>query len=90
MNKRIIWSVIRESQLCGEHMKRFALLRLQHNANKVIFDINAPDLAAAIETANKSLTNVQLDKDGYGRIEGSNEFDHVTYCIAEYFSSYTI
>ena len=63
-------------------MKRFALLRLQHGANKVVFDCHAPDLAAAVKTFNRSFTGGKLDADGYEKI------GDVTYCVAEYWDPF--
>ena len=59
-------------------MKRFAFLRLERGANKVIFDANATDSKHAIEQFNKSLAGIQLDMDGYAKL------GDVTFCIAEY------
>jgi hypothetical protein len=67
-------------------MKRFALLCLENNANKVILDTNAITLTDAIDTFNLSMVNGQLDKNGYCKMN-----DAVTLCIAEYFQPfYTI
>ena len=63
-------------------MKRFALLRLENNANKVIFDTQAATMKNAIEQFNKSLTSIQLDANGYGKL------GDVTFCIAEYFEPF--
>lgn len=73
--------------ICGEigmliPMKRYALLRLENNANKVIFDCNAPDLASAVETFKAHVTNVTLDEYGYGKL------GNVSYCMAEYWEPF--
>ena len=63
-------------------MKRYALLRLESGANKVIFDTEAPDLFTAVEKLKKSVIGVTLDKYGYGTV-GS-----VSFCVAEYFEPF--
>lgn len=65
------------------HMKRFALLRLMHNANQVVFDTNAMTKADAIKTFNASLASGQiLDADGYLKL------GDITLCVAEYFEPF--
>lgn len=64
-------------------MKRFALLWLEYNANKVIFDTKAKDASTAIAQFNKSLTGMKLDEHGYFKM------GEVTFCIAEYFNAYS-
>jgi len=63
-------------------MKRFAFLKLESGGNKVVFDTVAPDLFAAVETFKKSVTNVTLDKYGYGTLGA------VSYCVAEYWEPF--
>jgi len=63
-------------------MKRFALLRLENGGNKVIFDTRATDLFAAVENFKKCITNVTLDKYGYGTL------GPVSFCVAEYFEPF--
>lgn len=64
-------------------MKRFALIRLENGANKVIFDTEATDLFGAVENFKKSVTNVTLDKYGYGTVGTVSLF-----CVAEYFEPF--
>jgi hypothetical protein len=63
-------------------MKRFALLRLENGGNKVIFDTVATDLFAAVEKFKKSVTNITLDKYGYGTVGTTS------YCVAEYYEPF--
>ncbi len=63
-------------------MKRYALLRLESGANKVIFDCHAPDLFTAVETFKQHVTNVTLDKYGYGTLGA------VSFCVAEYWEPF--
>jgi hypothetical protein len=63
-------------------MKRFAFLKLEHGGNKVVFDTNAPDLFAAVETFKQHVVNVDLDEYGYGK-RGD-----VSYCVAEYWEPF--
>lgn len=63
-------------------MKRYALLRLENGANKVLFDCHAPDKATAVQKFKNSIKGVTLDDDGYGT------YHHVTFCVAEYFEPF--
>ena len=63
-------------------MKRFALLRLENGSNKVIFDTVATDLFAAVENFKEHVTNVTLDKYGYGTL------GTVSFCVAEYYEPF--
>jgi hypothetical protein len=63
-------------------MKRFALLRLKHNANQVIMDTNALTLSDAVKKLNPCIKGVQLDTDGYAKL------GDVTLCVAEYFQPF--
>jgi len=49
-------------------VKRYALLRLESGANKVIFDTEAPDLFTAVEKFKGLVVGVTLDKYGYGTV----------------------
>lgn len=70
-------------------MKRFALLRLENNANKVIFDCEAATQQEAIKVFNRSLdNNSQLNKDGYKLIWENSSFGNVSLCAAEYFEPF--
>jgi hypothetical protein len=65
-------------------MKRFALLRLCHNSNKVVMDTVAADVKGAVKKFNPCLVNMPpLDEDGYAKGD-----DGVSYCVAEYFSPF--
>lgn len=59
-------------------MKRYALLRLENDTNKVVFDCHASDLASAVKTFQTQLPSVTLDKYGYAK------FGDVSFCVAEY------
>jgi len=63
-------------------MKRFALLRLENGANKVIFDTKAPTLEAAVEHFRKCVTGINLDKHGYATM------GMTSYCVAEYWEPF--
>jgi hypothetical protein len=62
-------------------MKRFALLRLENGANKVIFDCHAISVKAAAEAFNTHFTPAtpKLNDDGYAKLNNG-----VTICVAEY------
>lgn len=59
-------------------MKTFCLLRLEYGANKVIFTTTAETITGAVNQFNSALTGVQLDKDGYAKLN-----DTVSFCVAE-------
>ena len=63
-------------------MKRFALLALVKNANRVIFDTEALTKEDAIRQFNAKMVNGQLDADGYCK------FEEHTLCVAEYFEPF--
>jgi hypothetical protein len=63
-------------------MKRYAFLRLEHGANKVIFDVNAVDDKDAIEQFNECIVGSQLNEEGYAKL------GDVTFCIAEYHENF--
>lgn len=60
-------------------MKEFSLLRLEHNANKVIFTTHAHTVKEAAATFNESLKGVQLDEHGYAK-----QSETVSFCVAEH------
>ena len=68
-------------------MKKFFLLRLEHNANYVLLEKEYRDKTHAIMDFNNLLhstyRNVKLDEDGYCKPEGSN----ITFCVGETFSA---
>lgn len=59
-------------------MKTYSLLRLEHNANKVIFTTMARSVKEAAQHFNKHLKGVQLNDDGYVKFT-----DTVSFCVAE-------
>lgn len=59
-------------------MKTYSLLRLEHNANKVIFTTIAESVKHAAEKFNRHLKGVQLDNDGYAKFTPT-----VSFCVAE-------
>lgn len=63
-------------------MKRFALIRLESGANKVVFDCFATDLFDAVKQFKEHVTNVTLDQYGYGTVGA------VSYCVAEYWEPF--
>ena len=63
-------------------MKRYAFLRLENNANKVIFETVAANVKDAAQQFNRSLKNIQLDEYGYGKL------GEVTYCVAEFYEPF--
>lgn len=60
-------------------MKTYSLLRLENNANKVIFTTHAHSVKEAAATFNESLKGVQLDENGYCK-----QNDAVSFCVAEH------
>lgn len=60
-------------------MKTYSLLRLENNANKVIFTTHANTVAEAAATFNESLKGVTLDEHGYAKLN-----DTVSFCVAEH------
>jgi hypothetical protein len=64
-------------------MKRFALLRIEDKNNKVIFDCNAKDLASAVKIFNASMTNAQLNEEGYCTLSAT-----AALCVAEFFEPF--
>lgn len=67
------------------HMKRFALLRLEHGGNKVIMDFTGTK-PAAIAAFNATFTanTPKLDADGYAKVN-----ETVSLCVAEYHENFT-
>lgn len=67
-------------------MKRFALLRLEHNANKVIMDFTGTK-EQAIAAFNNIITGVadnqKLNADGYCKVS-----ETVTLTVAEYHENF--
>lgn len=61
-------------------MKRYALLSLLQNANRVIGECVAPDLQSAVNKFRAIHPALGLDKDGYAK-----NMD-LTYCVAEYWN----
>jgi len=61
-------------------MKRYALLSLLHNANKVIGECYAATKKEAVEKFQKTHPYCLLDDDGYAK-----NMD-LTYCVAEYWN----
>jgi hypothetical protein len=64
-------------------MKRYAFLRLEYGANKVIADCGPCDFATALEKFRKMCINLTLDDSGYAKL-GDTSF-----CIAEYHENFT-
>ena len=66
-------------------MKRYALLRLQNNANMVIFECQAFCLTAAVAKFNETFTPTTslLNEHGYAKVS-----DTVSLCVAEYFEPF--
>jgi len=62
-------------------MKKFALLSLLHNANRVIGETYAKDKTAAVAHFQKTFPVLGLNGDGYAK-----NMD-LSYCIAEYWNS---
>lgn len=60
-------------------MKRYAFLRLENGANKVIADCGPCDFATALAKFRKMCINLTLDDSGYCKYT-----DTVSFCIAEY------
>jgi hypothetical protein len=66
-------------------MTRYAFLRLQYNANKVIADCETSTLEEAVEKFRKMCGDtLMLDDSGYGKI------GDVSFCIAEYHENFAI
>ena len=59
-------------------MKRYALLRWKDNETQVIFETKVITKEVAIQKFNKALSGVQLDKNGFGKLNDMNFY------IAEY------
>jgi hypothetical protein len=65
-------------------MKRYALLRLEHNSNKVIFECDAHTQAEAAEIFNKSIKPPhQLDSNGYCKVN-----ETASLCVAEFYEPF--
>lgn len=62
-------------------MKTYSLLRLENNANKVIFTTKALTVKDAAEHFNKHLRGIQLDKEGYAKMNETTSF-----CVAEHYN----
>lgn len=60
-------------------MKTYSLLRLEYNANKEIFTCKADSPKEAAIIFNRSLKDIQLDENGYAKLN-----DTVSFCIAEH------
>ena len=66
-------------------MKRYALLRLEHNANMVIFECHAVSVANAAGIFNNTFTSDTplFNEHGYAKVS-----DTVSLCVAEYFEPF--
>lgn len=60
-------------------MKTFSLLRLENNANRVVFTTKAKTVEAASVKFNQSVKGFTLDKDGYAKFS-----ETVSFCVAEH------
>jgi hypothetical protein len=66
-----------------DSMKRYALIRLLHNANTVIAECGPCDFEEALSKFRKMCGNtLYLDDDGYGKL------GEVTFCIAEFHENF--
>jgi hypothetical protein len=68
-------------------MKKFCLLELQYNANRVLLECETPTKSEAVEIFRRLRPDLLLNDDGYARTDEENfgvHDGHLSYCVAEH------